>query len=127
MTQVVELDGSLKDLQPWPEVARTLREAMRHPGYDGVTIVLRAMNPEDWRLLLDNREEAQNDDPAREEDGRNFEFVFDLKATDYVPPPDRWNSMREWVECVILRRVQRHLEGMETSSSLSNNSSTPSH
>lgn len=70
MAEIVDLDASLKDVQPWAEVAETLREEMRHAVYDGVTITLRAMRSEDWRLIDSDEELEDLEDSADDPSGR---------------------------------------------------------
>jgi len=105
---MVGLDDTLKATEPWPEVAAILRKRMQaDPLFQEMTIMLRAMDPDDERSRVGQDQDA--DDGMMAHGGRHFEFSFRLDEN----PPGALKDLKTWVDVIILERVDQYLESNE--------------
>jgi hypothetical protein len=110
---MVELDKSLEKRQPWPKIAEILRKRMdKEPALKNLTIVLRAMTANEKAIVkadLDGEIDADGGSAA-DHDVRHLEFVFDVED---VVPPRILRRLENWVDVVIVDRVDQYLELLE--------------
>lgn len=106
---MVGLDDTLKDTEPWPEVAAILRKRMQvTPLFRQLTIVLRAVSPDDEISVVAQDQDAGHGMTA-DHGGSHFEFAFRRDEN----PPGELKDLMTWVDVTILDRVDQCLESHE--------------
>jgi hypothetical protein len=106
----IKLDPSLTD-DAWHQAVEVLYTLMlRNSRYRDVTITLRAMGESDWQSLAKTTQDLESGSGALDDAGNDFEFVFDVNGPAFILPSGDHAGLVEWVEAMILRRVDRYLE-----------------